>query len=325
MNHASPRQSDTQQPRSEQRSLFIALALITGSLVVEIGGAFLSGSLALLADAADMVTNFTAISLALLSLWLARRPATVVRTFGLLRTEVLVAMINALALWVIAAWIFIEAYERLEEPPEVEGGLVLIAGLIVLACNVAAAWTLYRSAQGNISIDGAFRHILADALGSVGVVISGALIMAFGWTLADPIVSIALGVFILISSIRLLRKVFHVLLEGVPDAMDVYKLCSEMEDVAGVTLVHDIHVWTIASGYDAVTAHVMVDPEHSGDTYTLLRRLTAIARSNGNISHVTIQIEPSAENCTEDHHVDHLRARARAERKRRGLRSLWIG
>ena len=299
---------------SERNSLLIALALITGSLAVEIGGAFFSGSLALLADAADMVTNFTAICLALLSLWLARRPATVVRTFGLLRTETLVAMINALALWVIAAWIFIEAYERLEEPPDVEGGMVLIAGLIVLACNVGAAWTLYRSARGNISIDGAFRHILADALGSVGVVISGALILAFGWTLADPIASIALGVFILISSVRLLRKVFHVLLEGVPDDVDVYRLCSEMEDVEGVTLVHDIHVWTISSGYDAITAHVMVDPEHGGDAYALLRRLTEIARDNGNISHVTIQIEPSAENCTENHHVDHLRARARQSR-----------
>lgn len=319
MTTSSTPPTNEQPSNSERRNLLVALALITGSLVVEIGGAFLSGSLALLADAADMVTNFTAISLALLSLWMARRPATVVRTFGLLRTEVLVAMINALALWVIAAWIFIEAYERLEEPPEIEGGLVLIAGLIVLACNVAAAWTLYRSAQGNISIDGAFRHILADALGSIGVVISGALVMAFGWTLADPIVSIALAVFILISSVRLLTKVFHVLLEGVPDDVDVYKLYSEMEDVEGVTLVHDIHVWTIASGYDAVTAHVMVDPEHGGDTYTLLRQLTAIVRGHGNISHVTIQIEPSAENCTENHHVDHLRARARGSRRRKFL------
>ena len=279
----------------------------------------MSGSLALLADAANMVANLTAIFLALASLWMARRPATVVRTFGLLRTEVLVALLNALTLWVIAAWIFIEAYERLEEPPEVEGGLVLVAGLIVLACNMGAAWVLHRSAKRNISVDGAFRHILADALGSVGVVISGLLILAFDWTIADPIVSIALGIFILISSVRLLRRVFHVLLEGVPDNVDVYKLCSEMEDVEGVTLVHDIHVWTISSGYDAVTAHVMVDPEHSGDTYPILRRLTEITRSNGDISHVTIQIEPSAEGCIENHHVDHLRARAATQRGRRRL------
>ena len=124
-------QPELRQSNTERRSLLIALSLITGSLVVEIGGAFFSGSLALLADAADMVTNFTAISLALLSLWMARRPATVVRTFGLLCTEVLVAMLNALTLWVIAAWIFIEAYERLHEPPEVEGGIVLVAGLSV--------------------------------------------------------------------------------------------------------------------------------------------------------------------------------------------------
>ncbi len=307
-------QQNELQSKSERRSLLIALALITGSLAVEIGGAFLSGSLALLADAADMVTNFTAISLSLFSLWLARRPATVVLTFGLLRTDVLVALINALTLWVIAAWIFIEAYERLEEPPEVEGGIVLVAGLIVLACNVAAAWILSRSAKTNISIDGAFRHILSDALGSVGVVISGALIVTFGWTIADPIASIALGIFILIASARLLRKVFHVLLEGTPDHVDVYRLCSEMEDVEGVTIVHDIHVWTISSGYNAMTAHAVVDPEYRGDAYHLLRQLTRIARANGDIGHVTIQFEPSAEGCAENHHVDHLRARARTAR-----------
>ena len=135
--------------------------------------------------------------------------------------------------------------------------------------------------------------------------------------------SIALGASILTSSVRLLRKVLHVLLKGAPDDVDVYKLCSEMEDVEGVTLVHAIHVWTIASGYDAVTAHVMVDPEHGGDTYPLLRQLTSTARNNGNIGHVTIQIEPSTEDGAENHHVDHLRARARAERDRRGLRSRW--
>ena len=315
-----PRQSNT-----ERRSLLIALSLITGSLVVEIGGAFFSGSLALLADAADMVTNFTAISLALLSLWMARRPATVVRTFGLLRTEVLVAMLNALTLWVIAAWIFIEAYERLQEPPEVEGGIVLAAGLIVLACNVAAAWTLHRPAQGNISVDGAFRHILADAMGSVCVVISGALIVAFDWTVADPVASVALGVFIIISSVRLLRRVFHVLLEGVPDHVDVYRLCDELEEVEGVTLVHDIHVWTIASSYYAVTAHVMIDPDYSGSSFLLLRQLTAIARENDDIRHVTIQIEPSTEGCVENHHVDHLRARTRAQQSSPGRRLFgWI-
>ena len=154
------------------------------------------------------------------------------------------------------------------------------------------------------------------------MVISGVLIMAFDWTLVDPIVSIALGAFILISSIRLLRKVFHVLLEGVPDHVDVYRLCDEMEEVEGVTLVHDIHVWTISTGYDAITAHVMIDPEYSGDSYQLLLRLTEIARSNGDISHVTIQIEPSADACTEDHHVDHLRARARTARSGSGLRFL---
>ncbi len=301
---------------AKRSNLIIALVLITGSLAAELIGALLSGSLALLADAGDMVTNVTAISVALLSLWLADRPASVERTFGLRRTEALAALFNAITLWVIAIWIFLEAYERLEEPPEVEGGIVLAAGLIVLCCNMAAAWMLHRSSKLNISVEGAFRHVLADALGSVGVVISGILILTLDWTLADPIMGIAIAVFIIISSLGLWRKVFQVLVEGVPDHIDVYRLCSDMEDVEGVTVVHDIHVWTISSGYDAVTAHVVVDPSYDGDPYALTRRLRDIARGYEGVEHVTIQVEPSAEGCTEDHHVGHLQARARPPRRK---------
>ena len=150
---------------AKRSNLIIALVLITGSLAAELIGALLSGSLALLADAGDMVTNVTAISVALLSLWLADRPASVERTFGLRRTEALAALFNAITLWVIAIWIFLEAYERLEEPPEVEGGIVLAAGLIVLCCNMAAAWMLHRSSKLNISVEGAFRHVLAGRPG----------------------------------------------------------------------------------------------------------------------------------------------------------------
>lgn len=305
------------QPGPDRRRLIIALALITGSLAVELGGAFLSGSLALLADAGDMVTNLIAIGLALLSLWLGERPATVARTFGLLRTETLAALANALTLWVIAVWILFEAYERLMEAQEVEGEITLVAGLIVLACNIGAAFALRKAAQRNITVDGAFRHIVADALGSVGVVISGILIVTLDLVIADTIVSILLVVFIVFSSIGLLREVFHVLLEGTPEEVDVYRLCHDIEDEPGVTLIHDVHVWTIASGYNAFTAHVLVDPAYTGSPYDLVSRLAEVVRNDGNIAHVTIQLEQSAETCTENHHVDHLLARARPVRKRR--------
>lgn len=302
-----------------RRNLVIALTLIVGSLATEIAGSLLSGSLALLADAGDMVTNITAISLALLSLWLSGRPASAERTFGLRRTEVLAALANAITLWTIAAWIFLEAYERFQEAPEVEGGIMLVAGVIVLLFNAAAAATLYRSAQQNITVEGAFRHILADALGSVGVVVSGILIVTLGWTLADPIASIAIAALIILSSLPMWGKVLHVLMEGVPENVDVYRLCSDLEEEEGVTVVHDIHVWTISSGYNAITAHVLVDPSYRDDPYALLRRLTDIARSYDGIEHVTIQLEQSAEGCTEDHHVNHLMARARPRPRRRRL------
>lgn len=306
----------------DRRRLFIALGLIIGSLVAEIGGAILSGSLALLADAGDMVTNLIAIGLALLALRLGERPATAARTFGLLRTESIAALVNALTLWVISVWILFEAYERLTEEPEVEGGIALIAGLIVLACNVCAALSLRSAAQRNITVDGAFRHIVADGLGSVGIVISSILIITLDWTIADTIVSILLVAFIIISSIGLLRKVLHVLLEGAPEDVDVYRLCIDIEDEPGVTLIHDVHVWAIASGYNALSAHVLIDPEYDGDPYDMAPRLAEIARNDHNITHATIQIEQIGTTCAEDHHVNHLMARARPPRKRRWTRML---
>ena len=288
------------------------MALITGYMFAEVIGGFLSGSLALIADAGHMLTDAASIGLALFALHFANRPASAERTFGFHRLEILAALLNALTLWLIAAWVVIEAIDRFREVPEVEGVLMLSVGTVGLVVNVLAAWILHRSAGHSLNVEGAFQHVIADLLGSVGVVISGSLVWAFGWTLADPIVSVIIAVLILLSTWRLLSKVVHVLLEGVPEHIDLYRLCSTMEDVDGVVLIHDIHVWTIAQGYDALAAHVLVDPAYpAADLEPVLRKLRKIASEDFGIQHITIQVEQSVDGCTEHHHVDHLHARER--------------
>ena len=298
---------------ASKRDLKLALTLITGYMVVEIVGGILSGSLALMADAGHMLTDAAAIALALLAMHLATRAASARRTFGYHRLEILAALVNALTLWGISAWVIVEAYHRFMSIPEVEGGLMLVVGSIGLVVNIAAAGVLHRSAKHSVNVEGAFQHVIADLLGSVAVVISGVLVWAFGWYLADPILSVLIGVLILISTWRLLAKVVHVLLEGTPEHIDVHAFCSKVEEVEGVTDVHDVHCWTLAPGYDALTAHVTVEPgyqERVGNDH-ILNRLRKIAYDDFNIRHVTIQIEDSADQCREDHHVGRLLASAR--------------
>ena len=157
-----------------------------------------------------------------------------------------------------------------------------------------------------MNVEGAFQHVLADLLGSVGVVVSAVLIMTLGWQNADPVLSALIALLILWSSRHLMYQVFQVLLEGVPKHIDVYQFCSDIEELEGVTIIHDVHVWTITSGSEAATLHVLVDPEMIRDGDKLLNRMQDIIHNKYGISHVTIQLEGSAAKCKEDHHVDHL-------------------
>ncbi len=295
-----------------RRSLTFALVLITTYMVAEIVGGVLSGSLALLADAGHMATDAAAIGLALLAMWIAERAASAERTFGFYRTEILAALLNAIALWIIVAWICYEAFQRLvADDAHVSGWPVLFVGLGGLVVNIVAAFVLHRSSEHSLNAEGAFQHVLADLLGSVGVVISSILIITLDWGIADPIISVVIGLLILVSSWGLMTSVIHVLLEGTPENVDVYKLCHDIEDVEGVTLVHDVHVWTITSQSDAFTAHVLIDSAYEGDRDALLTRMQRIAREEHGITHVTIQMEESVNGCDENHHVDHLMQRSR--------------
>lgn len=288
--------------------------LISTYMLAEVVGGIVSGSLALIADAGHMLTDALAIGMALAAMWVAERTATAERTFGYQRTEVLAAMINTIALWVIAGWIFFEAYHRaFTEEVHIDGMPVLIVGTGGLLINIAAAWVLHRSSGHSMNVEGAFQHVMADLMGSVGVIISAIVIMTTGWDLIDPILSVLIALLILWGSRHLMATVTNVLLEGTPQHIDAYKLCNDIEEVEGVTLIHDVHVWTITSGSEAFTAHVLVDPSYEGGRDVVRTRIQDIAHNQYGIGHVTVQLENTASTCQEDHHVDHLLHASRPE------------
>lgn len=296
-----------------KRSLIAALVLIVGYAVAEATAGFLAGSLILLAHAGHMVADAVSIGVGLTAMRYAGQSATAERTYGFHRTEVLSALVNALALWVIAIFVFFEGYRRYFDTPEVQGGLILLVGFIGLVANISALWLLHESAQRNAAVSGVFQHLIVDLMGSVVVVVAGVLVWAFGWQAADPVLAVLIGFMILSSTWRLLSKVVRVLLEGTPEHIDVYALCYQIEQLEGVTLIHDVHCWTLAPGYDAMTAHILVEPgnQSDDDRDTLLDRIRTIAYDEFNIHHITIQIETTASRCLEAHHVDHLLATAR--------------
>ena len=290
---------------ASRRNLAIALGLTAGYMVVELVGGIMANSLSLLADAGHIVTDAGAIGLALLAMWVAGRPASIERTFGLHRTEVLAALANALGLWLIAGLIFFEAYHRFLDPPSVNGSLMLVVGGIGLLVNLAAAAVLHRSAKESLNVEGAFLHVISDVLGSIAVIGAGLLILTTGWVLGDPIFGGIIGLLIVISSARLLWQVLHVLMEGTPTHLDLHGLCQRSEQLDGITAVHDIHAWSITTGYDALSAHVTADMAILSSPGQVLERLRNIASQEFGISHVTIQLEDSEDGCVEDHHIAH--------------------
>ena len=291
-----------------KRDLTLALVLIVGYMFAEIIGGIISGSLALIADAGHMLTDAASIGLALAAMHFSTRAASRRHTFGYHRLEILAALINGLTLWAVSVWILIEAYGRFTSTPQVQGGIVLGIGSVGLVVNIVAASILRRSARHSVNVEGAYRHVIADLLGSVAVVVSGVLVWTFGWHIADPILSVLIGVLILVSTWRLLAKVVHVLLEGAPDHIDLDSVCRRFEEVEGVDRVHDIHAWTLAPGYEALTAHVTVKAGYelqAGDD-TILNRLREIAYGEFNVRHVTIQLETGSTSCNENHQDDLL-------------------
>lgn len=270
--------------------LGFVLFVTAGYMVVEIVGGILFNSLALLADAGHMLSDVMAQGLAYAALIIGRRSPTDRHTFGFKRTEILAALWNGLALWAIVALILYEAAHRAWNPGKVAGeGMLLVAGIGLLV-NLLLAGLLFREREYNLNVKGVFLHVLSDALGSVGAMVAAVIILLTGYYIADPIVSVFIGVLILYSSWGLIKDSVHILMEGVPAGIEIADVESAMLEQAGVCCIHDLHVWTIGSDRTALSAHVVLsDPERDSDM--VLSNLNRVLQDTFHIDHTTIQIE----------------------------------
>jgi cobalt-zinc-cadmium efflux system protein len=276
--------------RSKAR-LAVALVLAGSYLLAEVVGGWLTNSLALLADAGHMLSDVAALALSLAALWIAERPADSRRTFGYYRAEILAALLNGAALIAISIYIFFEAARRLAQPPEVLGGWMLAIAVGGLIVNLLALLVLSGGKEHSLNVRGAWLHVLTDALGSVGAIAAAALIWLFRWYWADPAISIAIGLLVIYSAWRLVQESVSVLMESAPVGINVDEVRNAIAGIEGVAAVHDLHVWSITTGFDALSAHVVVS-DIARPHGPLLGELRTMLHDRFGIHHTTIQIEP---------------------------------
>jgi cobalt-zinc-cadmium efflux system protein len=288
--HAHGRAHDHRS--ASRRALLGVLGLTLAFTVVEVAGGVLTDSLALLADAGHMVSDVFSIGLALVAVTLAQRPASPRRSFGFQRAEIIAAFVNGIALVLVSAWIVWEAIRRLDDPPEILAGWMLVVALAGLAVNAAAAAILTRSGRESLNVEAAFRHVIADLLGSVGVLVAALVILLTGWELVDPLVSIAIAILIVASAWGVLRDSTAILMEQTPSGIDAAAVARAIVDVPGVTSVHDLHVWRITSGFDALSAHVLVG--QGEDCHARRRDVEQAIAQRFGITHTTLQVDHDA-------------------------------
>jgi len=286
--HAEPGGEDS------RRRLVIALFLTAGYMVVEAVGGYLFNSLALLADSGHMLSDVMALGLSWLALEIGQRSPTDKHTFGFKRTEILAALMNGVALWVIVGLLFYEAVRRFFQPSPVEGTGMLIVASVGLAVNFLIAALLFRVRSENLNIRSAFIHVIADALGSAGAILAALVILTTGLNWVDPLVSVLIGFLILFSSWELLKESVHILMEGVPAGMQIRDIEQTLLEQDGVCCVYDLHVWSITSNRHALSAHVVLS-DLTEDRHQVLKRLNAVLVDKFHIDHTTIQIETSHE------------------------------
>jgi cobalt-zinc-cadmium efflux system protein len=273
----------------------VALAINLGLVVAAVVGAVVFHSVALVADAGHVLSDVGAIGLALFAAAMAARPARGRRTFGLYRTEILAALANGVALVAVAVFVFVEAAMRLSQPSNVRGLGVLVIGAVGLVGNMVATIALAGGDREDINLEAVLRHSAADALGSLAVLVSGAVVLATGWDRVDPITGLLLGVLILLGSWRLISEPIDVLMEAAPPGVDVAEVGSAMVAIDGVREVHDLHVWTVTSGFPALAAHVRTDPAR--DPNEVRQKLEEELAERFGIEHTTLQmmVEPLLE------------------------------
>jgi cobalt-zinc-cadmium efflux system protein len=269
-----------------------AFALTVGFMLVEVAGGLWTGSLALLADAAHMLTDAGGLALALIAIRFAERPATPQKTYGYVRLEILAALVNAVVLLLLTVFILYEAFDRFVNPPPVLAGPMLAVATAGLVVNLASMKLLAAGSSESLNVKGAYFEVMSDMLGSLGVIIAALVVMFTGWRLADPIIGAGIGLFIVPRTWSLLRQTVHILMEGTPPAIDMALLERALKEIPGVLAVHDLHVWTITSGLDSMSCHLVIaDMAKAGEA---LRAANEVMKTGFHLSHTTIQIEDQA-------------------------------
>lgn len=278
--------------------LIAAFILIAGFFVVEAVAGIWTNSLALLSDAAHMLTDVIGIGMALAAIQLASRFETRTgasrsrHTFGLYRLEILAAFVNALLLFGVALWVLVEAARRLTDGPEVLGTPMLVVAVLGLLANLVAFWLLREGSKESLNVEGAYLEVLADTVGSVGVIVAAVLLQVFGWTWVDPLIGAAIGLWILPRTWRLGRRSVRVLLQSAPDDVDLDALVADLAGLDGVVDVHDVHVWTLTSEMEAASAHLMIGD--NVDSHAVLDQARHLLADRHGITHGTFQVEPDS-------------------------------
>lgn len=273
-----------------RKALGWALLITSVFFVIELAGGILANSLALLSDAGHLLSDMGALGLSYFAIWFARRPATREKTYGYYRVEILAALINGVVLALVAIFIFIEAYKRLLSPQEVNTGLMMGVAVAGLFANILVAYILHQGDyKENLNVRSAFLHVLGDILGSLGAIVAGILIWFTGNYLFDTIISIVIAIIILFSVYRLLNDTLHVLLEGTPKHLDYVEISETIRDVSGVESIHDLHIWTVTSGFVCLSCHVVKDNRE--DSQEVLLRINRALKEGFGIEHTTVQVE----------------------------------
>jgi cobalt-zinc-cadmium efflux system protein len=269
--------------------LAVTLVLTCAFVVVELVAGFWTGSLALLADAGHMLTDAGALALALFATWIAARPPTPAKTYGYYRAEILAALVNALVLLIVAGAILVEAWRRWETPAAVLAGPMAVVAATGLAINLVCAWLLHQGAGASLNVRAAYLEVLSDALSSLATLVAAAVVLATGWTGADPLAGVLIALLIVPRTWSLLKQAVNVLLEGTPPHLELAEIEAAMCAVPGVRRVHDLHVWTLTSGREAMSAHVVVEDVRESER--LLETLHAVLHARFGIDHTTMQLE----------------------------------
>ena len=278
---------------ANKKTLTISLVIITAYMAIEVIGGLITNSLALLADAGHMLSDAVSLFIALMAFTFSSKIADYGKTYGYKRFEILAAVINGATLILISAYIIYEAVERFQNPPEIASGGMLIIASVGLLVNILVAWIMMRGAdvKENLNMRGAYLHVISDMLGSVGAIIAALLIMFFGWGWADPLASVIVAVLVLRSGYLVTKSSIHVLMEGTPENVEVEKVTDKILKTDGIIDMHDLHIWTITSGLNALTCHLVVDEKMTiGESDAILRKIEHDL-GHLNIQHITIQLE----------------------------------